>query len=551
MRAIMLTGPAGTGKTALTRQIADSSGASYTFIQCTAGMDEGELLYKMLPSEETAAGVKVIPGKLIEAIDASTKGKSVLVLDEWDKTRPSADAFLLDFLQNARVSWRINGASMIMGNPANLVVFLTSNAEREFSEPLLRRVITIKLQALTPAKMAEVLGKYGVCNEHLPLLVQLYADTQAARLDKPATVQELVQLEQALHVLGESADWDQLVYSFVVKTDEAWEQLTDYLARAGNSRKVMLEKNRASIVEKYNEPAAVQAQEPAAAEEPRMPRFKTITRASPAPVLPVHVDENEEIAAILPDADFVATTAIVKGIAPAPGDDPARIGAFEVAEDGGKRVIVKRAALTLAEAALVAVAGTETYAEAAYPVTLSFINEIVSKSTHVSAWSNREIAGSFDGSFGVKKGNFSLSWKINSPVTNNSKIEIKGKGDVREIVAFLIDGLKLINNRLDMAGVVARLTAAGMKVPRCEDEDFINGDSLDFKPGTFRSLAPDVIYFTKEHNNNLKAWISGGKIVVTVGYALNNVGYNYHIQVSGGADIDGLIAITKMGGIRK
>lgn len=143
VKAFLLCGPAGVGKTMTTKTIAEMWGAKYVFIQCTPNMSENELLYSIIPTEETKSGVKIVEGKIVEATKNSLNNKTVLVLDEWDKTRPSADAFLLDFLQNCRISWRLDG-SVIEGNTANLVVFLTSNGERELSEPLLRRLIVIE-----------------------------------------------------------------------------------------------------------------------------------------------------------------------------------------------------------------------------------------------------------------------------------------------------------------------------------------------------------------------------------------------------------------------
>ena len=56
----------------------------------------------------------------------------ILVLDEWDKTRPSADSFLLDFLQTGRVNF---SGRVYTADLARLMVFLTFNVERELSEP--------------------------------------------------------------------------------------------------------------------------------------------------------------------------------------------------------------------------------------------------------------------------------------------------------------------------------------------------------------------------------------------------------------------------------
>lgn len=104
---------------------------------------------------------KTILGPLPEALIKSREKLSILVLDEFDKTRPSAGALLLDFLQNCRVSVRIsNEDKVIRGNPENLIVFLTSNEEREFSEPLLRRVIVINIPPLPTVTVFNIMLKY-------------------------------------------------------------------------------------------------------------------------------------------------------------------------------------------------------------------------------------------------------------------------------------------------------------------------------------------------------------------------------------------------------
>ncbi|MCS7127641.1 MAG: MoxR family ATPase, partial [Thaumarchaeota archaeon] len=146
VRAVLLRGPAGVGKTALTYAIAELLSADYIYYQATLSTSEDDLMYKLLPSEQTRSGVEKVLGPLPEALLRSRENVVVLVLDEYDKTRPSADALLLDFLQHARLSVRMSAEERIItGRKENLIVFLTSNDEREFSEPLFRRCVTITI----------------------------------------------------------------------------------------------------------------------------------------------------------------------------------------------------------------------------------------------------------------------------------------------------------------------------------------------------------------------------------------------------------------------
>lgn len=147
---VLLRGPPGTGKTELTRIVAEYLGAEYHYYQCTFGTTEDDLLYRYVPSENTKSGVRILEGVLPTALRASRNHLTVVVLDEFDKTRATTDAVLLDFLQNCRVSLRINEhEDMVQGCRENLVVFVVSNDEREFSEPLMRRLAVIKLERLT------------------------------------------------------------------------------------------------------------------------------------------------------------------------------------------------------------------------------------------------------------------------------------------------------------------------------------------------------------------------------------------------------------------
>ena len=227
--AFLLRGPPGSGKTYITKLIADYFNANYVFLQATLNISEDELLYKYIPSEETKSGIKILPGPLPEALIKSQQKLTILVLDEFDKTRPSADAFLLDYIQNARVSIRIDEKEeIIQGNKSNLIVFLTSNNEREFSEPLLRRVIVINFVPPEPKAVESILSKEFSDKKIIRLLTKLYTAGLNAGLTKPITIQELLQFGHALEVMPD-ADFNDLLYSFVLKNQEDMEKLNEAL----------------------------------------------------------------------------------------------------------------------------------------------------------------------------------------------------------------------------------------------------------------------------------------------------------------------------------
>lgn len=217
-----LFGMAGSGKTYLPEVLSKvwhlTPGKQYFFYQCFPGTREEDLLVKILPSEETISGVRLHEGVVLQAAKATHEHERVmLVLDEWDKTRPSADSFMLDFLQYGRIQF--NGIS-VEADLSRLIVFITSNDEREISEPLLRRLPKIDFSPLHPSLVEKALSLTHPEHSYLPAVLQLYRFCLRAGLPKPATVQELRQLLDAIEVLGAEADWDELVYQFVTKTPE-------------------------------------------------------------------------------------------------------------------------------------------------------------------------------------------------------------------------------------------------------------------------------------------------------------------------------------------
>jgi adenylate kinase family enzyme len=222
IKAFLLAGRPGTGKTTLTELIAEWLRAEYIYFLATPNTDEDALLYKFVPDESSKSGIRIAEGPVTQAIKRSIQGKVVLVIDEFDKTRPSADALLLDLLQHGRITLYLGGREdVLVASPQNLFVFLTSNGVREFSEPLMRRLIKVDFQLLSQSDIYELLKRHFDA-PIAKLLAEIYAATVMANLRKPATLQELVQLGhvlmKALHV-----PLEMLVKMFIVKYDDDWE----------------------------------------------------------------------------------------------------------------------------------------------------------------------------------------------------------------------------------------------------------------------------------------------------------------------------------------
>ena len=217
-----LYGPAGTGKSYLPQIMAEVLKRKMFFHQCSAGTREDDLLMRIFPSENTQSGVEILYGKVYQAAVASNDEPVILVFDEWDKTRPSADGYMLDFLQYGRLS--IPGDE-IKANLNNMIIFFTANDEREFSEALLRRFPKIDLAPLPSRLIKTALEITHKEHVNIPNVIALYQRCLIADMPKPATIQELRQLLDAIDFLGKGSDWNDLVYQYITKTNENHELL--------------------------------------------------------------------------------------------------------------------------------------------------------------------------------------------------------------------------------------------------------------------------------------------------------------------------------------
>ncbi len=230
VKAFLLTGKPGTGKTTLTELIAEWLKANYIYFLATPNVDEDALLYKFVPDESSKSGIKIAEGPVTQAVKQSHERRVVLVIDEFDKTRPSADALLLDLLQHGRITLYLGGKEdVLVANPQNLYVFLTSNGAREFSEPLMRRLIRVDFQLLNQSDVYELLKRHF--DEPLAkLLAEIYAATVMANLRKPATLQELMQLGRVI-MEAPHVPLKMLIKMFIIKYDDDWEKFWSRLGQ--------------------------------------------------------------------------------------------------------------------------------------------------------------------------------------------------------------------------------------------------------------------------------------------------------------------------------
>lgn len=158
MKACLLEGAPGTGKTMLSKVFAQMEGAKYLYTLLHSWSDDQELFQGIdIASAITGDAENVRQdGVLLAAARASLQSKVVVCLDEIDKAPPKVEALLLDFLQEGRVPTA--PGQYLQARKENICVFITSNAQRELSDAFKRRCRRVQMLCLEPQAEAKLLA---------------------------------------------------------------------------------------------------------------------------------------------------------------------------------------------------------------------------------------------------------------------------------------------------------------------------------------------------------------------------------------------------------
>ena len=165
VRACIITGAPGVGKTSFARALAEGMGGRLIEYYAHHWSNDEDLFVAVDPARVAAiAGGHDMPlaktyrrGALLRATLLSRRMPVVLLLDEWDKAPEYCDALLLEFLQSGTVHGR--HGERWRANTRQLAVVITSNGLRELIEPLQRRCFRYEMPYLSPEIESDVLRK--------------------------------------------------------------------------------------------------------------------------------------------------------------------------------------------------------------------------------------------------------------------------------------------------------------------------------------------------------------------------------------------------------
>ena len=154
---LLLQGKSGAGKTFLAETFSKMIGADEKFVQCFPRMGTENFQYDVniegVMKQDTDNSIKA--GILLQALQQSQKSPVVLVIDELDKARPEVDSFLLDFLEN----WRLTtGTDTYERGNFPIYTFITSNDKREIDEALINRSKRVEVPRPSKDLFLEILG---------------------------------------------------------------------------------------------------------------------------------------------------------------------------------------------------------------------------------------------------------------------------------------------------------------------------------------------------------------------------------------------------------
>jgi MoxR-like ATPase len=239
-KPMLLEGPAGSGKTQLAYAVAEAARTMVERLQCYEGINEEKAIGKFdeplqrlcveLKSKSASVDWECLrtelhsqqffgAGPLLRALQCERP--CVLLIDELDKVDHAFEALLLELLSVWQLSIPKLGTIKARSIP---FVVLTSNEERRIGDPLRRRSFYLRIEHPTAEREAEIVALRTPDSSHEfhACMAGLAKALRGWSLEKPPSVSEILDLAQALKVLGTeqiTAEMRDILLPLLAKTE--------------------------------------------------------------------------------------------------------------------------------------------------------------------------------------------------------------------------------------------------------------------------------------------------------------------------------------------